>query len=97
MFDGFVMRPWIVELIDRLKGQGIIPAIPSDQSNWLDSLEAVHHFSIEITTVNHHAAACQGSADAYMIMPWRAGLKMFPIKSKKKLGQFPPMQNIQHR
>ena len=29
MFDGFVMRPWILALVDRLKGRGFL----SDQTN----------------------------------------------------------------
>jgi len=44
MFDGFVMRPWMLELIQGLKAQGYITAILSDQTDWLDKLEAVHHF-----------------------------------------------------
>jgi putative hydrolase of the HAD superfamily len=44
MFDGFVMRPWMLELIERLKAQGYITAILSDQTDWLDRLEAMHHF-----------------------------------------------------
>lgn len=44
MFDGFVMRPWMLELIAHLKAQGYVTAILSDQTDWLDKLDAKYHF-----------------------------------------------------
>ena len=44
MIDGFVIRPWMLELVARLKTRGYITAILSDQTDWLDRLEARYHF-----------------------------------------------------
>lgn len=39
IFKGFNVRPWMIELIKRLKVKGFRVAILSDQTNWLDELE----------------------------------------------------------
>jgi HAD superfamily hydrolase (TIGR01509 family) len=39
ILDGFTVRPWMLEIIGRLKEAGIRVAILSDQTNWLDELE----------------------------------------------------------
>ena len=36
----FVLRPWMFELVDRLRDLGLATAILSDQTNWLDELDA---------------------------------------------------------
>jgi len=45
ILDGFVIRPWIMERVRRLREQGFITAILSDQTNWLDWLDEQYHFS----------------------------------------------------
>jgi len=44
MFDGFIMRPWMLELVSRLRAQGYTVGILSDQTDWLDELDAKFHF-----------------------------------------------------
>lgn len=45
ILDGFVIRPWIIERVRRLREQGYITGILSDQTNWLDWLDEQYHFS----------------------------------------------------
>jgi putative hydrolase of the HAD superfamily len=44
VFDGFVIRPWILELVAQLKAKGYVTGILSDQTDWLDRLDARDHF-----------------------------------------------------
>jgi putative hydrolase of the HAD superfamily len=44
VFDGFVIRPWILELVAQLKAKGYVTCILSDQTDWLDRLDARDHF-----------------------------------------------------
>jgi HAD superfamily hydrolase (TIGR01509 family) len=41
----FAIRPWMMRVVKRLKEQGQRMVILSDQTNWLDELDATHHFS----------------------------------------------------
>lgn len=45
ILDGFVMRPWMVDLVKRLAENGIRTAVLSDQTDWLDELEGRLGFS----------------------------------------------------
>ncbi|HID45251.1 MAG TPA: HAD family phosphatase [Chromatiaceae bacterium] len=40
----FRLRPWMLDIVDDLKHQGYRVGILSDQTNWLDELEARDHF-----------------------------------------------------
>ena len=40
----FIPRDWMLETIMSLKRQGLVTAILSDQSDWLDLLDARYHF-----------------------------------------------------
>jgi putative hydrolase of the HAD superfamily len=44
LLDGFVLRPWMLELVWRLRHAGFITGILSDQTDWLDALDARDHF-----------------------------------------------------
>jgi len=44
VFDGFVIRPWMLELVVQLKAKGYVTGILSDQTDWLDRLDARDHF-----------------------------------------------------
>ncbi len=44
MFDGFILRPWMLELVAQLRSQGYVTGILSDQTDWLDRLDARDHF-----------------------------------------------------
>lgn len=44
LLDGFVLRPWMLELVRRLRRAGFTTGILSDQTDWLDALDARYHF-----------------------------------------------------
>ncbi len=44
LLDGFVLRPWMLELVHRLRRAGFTTGILSDQTDWLDVLDARYHF-----------------------------------------------------
>lgn len=44
ILDGFVVRPWMLEIVDHVRKQGRKCAILSDQVTWLDILEKRHRF-----------------------------------------------------
>ena len=44
ILNGFVLRPWMIELVRRLHEQAYTTGILSDQTHWLDWLDARDHF-----------------------------------------------------
>jgi len=44
ILNGFTVRPWMLELVQRLGEQGYVTGILSDQTDWLDRLDSRHHF-----------------------------------------------------
>lgn len=44
VLEGFVLRPWMIELVQQWCAQGCITAILSDQMHWLDWLNERDHF-----------------------------------------------------
>ena len=40
----FVLRNWVLELVQRLKDASVVTAILSDQTNWLDELDSQYNF-----------------------------------------------------
>jgi putative hydrolase of the HAD superfamily len=44
ILSGFVIRPWMIELISKLHKQGYVTGILSDQTHWLDTLNERDHF-----------------------------------------------------
>lgn len=44
MFDGFVIRPWMLEMVAQLRARGYVTGILSDQTDWLDRLDEKYHF-----------------------------------------------------
>jgi putative hydrolase of the HAD superfamily len=47
----FIPRPWLLEIVRAIRAKGCIVAILSDQSDWLDQLEARYHFFKEFDAV----------------------------------------------
>jgi len=47
----FIPRDWMLDAVDGIRRQGVITAILSDQSDWLDQLDATYHFSQHFDTV----------------------------------------------
>lgn len=44
ILDGFVVRPWMMDLNSELKIRGYVTGILSDQTHWLDILDEQYHF-----------------------------------------------------
>ena len=44
ILSGFVVRPWMLELVQRLRTQGYVTGILSDQTEWIEHLDARYHF-----------------------------------------------------
>ena len=44
ILDRFVVRSWMLELVERLKGGGYVTGILSDQTDWLDRLDERYRF-----------------------------------------------------
>ena len=44
ILSGFVLRPWMIELVQLLHEQGYVTGILSDQTHWLDELNERQHF-----------------------------------------------------
>jgi len=44
ILEGFVLRPWIIDLVQQLHRQRYITGILSDQTHWLDWLNERDHF-----------------------------------------------------
>ncbi|MBU1001148.1 MAG: HAD family phosphatase [Proteobacteria bacterium] len=42
LLSRFILRPWMFECVDKLKAAGYKVAILSDQTNWLEELDAEH-------------------------------------------------------
>ncbi|MDH4099930.1 MAG: HAD family phosphatase [Nitrospirota bacterium] len=47
----FVLRPWMIDLVRNLRREGMLTAILSDQTDWLDRLDARDHFYREFDKV----------------------------------------------
>lgn len=45
ILDGFIVRDWLIALVRQLHVQGVVTGILSDQTLWLDQLDARYHFS----------------------------------------------------
>ena len=44
ILSGFVLRPWMIELVEQCQKQGYTTGILSDQTHWLDELNERDHF-----------------------------------------------------
>jgi len=44
ILSGFTVRPWMRELVQRLRAQGYVTGVLSDQTDWLDRLDSRQHF-----------------------------------------------------
>lgn len=44
ILSGFVVRPWMIEMVRQLRAGGYVTGILSDQTHWLDTLDAEYHF-----------------------------------------------------
>ncbi len=60
----FNLRPWMLRIVDKLRQQGYFVALLSDQTNWLDELDATGHFSGRFDAVFNSYHLGKGKKDA---------------------------------
>ncbi len=66
---GFAVRPWMLTLADSLRGLGVTTAILSDQTDWLDLLDARQHFYRHFDAVfNSYTHGMSKLEDAFFLM-----------------------------
>ncbi|MCG6937383.1 MAG: HAD family phosphatase [Gammaproteobacteria bacterium] len=63
MLHGFAIRPWMLELVAQLRRQGYITGILSDQTDWLDRLDARDHFYVYFDHVYNSYTMGKGKRD----------------------------------
>ncbi|UCB55035.1 MAG: HAD family phosphatase [Thiotrichales bacterium] len=63
LFDGFIMRPWMISLVDELRSQGYITGILSDQTDWLDRLDARFGFGQHFDHIYNSYCMGKGKRD----------------------------------
>lgn len=78
MFAAFVIRPWMLELVDWLREQGYITGILSDQVDWLDRLDARDHFYKHFQHVYNSYYMGKGKRDVSHFIDVAADLGLKP-------------------
>ena len=63
LLDGFVLRPWMLELVRRLRDAGFTTGILSDQTDWLDALDARYHFFADFDRIYNSYYLSRGKRD----------------------------------
>ena len=63
ILNGFVLRPWMMALVRRLRDQGYITGILSDQSDWLDRLDEKYQFKGEFDHIFNSYYLGKGKQD----------------------------------
>lgn len=59
----FTVRPWMLITVDRLRSKGYFVALLSDQTNWLDELDARSHFCGQFDAVFNSYHLGKGKQD----------------------------------
>ena len=75
---GFVLRPWMLEVVQRLRDTGCLTAILSDQSDWLERLEARQHFFRLFDRVYNSYRLGKGKRDPSLFTDVAADLQVPP-------------------
>ncbi len=60
----FVVRPWIIQLVRKLRARGYMTGILSDQTDWLDLLDEQQHFAGEFDHAFVSYRLAKGKRDA---------------------------------
>ena len=74
ILGGFVIRPWMIELVRRLRDQGYITGILSDQSDWLDRLDEKYQFKDEFDHIFNSYYLGKGKQDPSLFAEIAAAL-----------------------
>ena len=75
---GFVLRPWMIERVRRLRAEGYVTAILSDQTHWLDELDARDHFYDAFDRVYNSYRLGKGKRDRSVFTDVAADLGLLP-------------------
>lgn len=75
---GFMPRHWMLELVSRLRARGLVTGILSDQTHWLDELDAQYHFSAAFDRVYNSYYLGKGKRDPSLFGDVAADLGMPP-------------------
>ncbi len=78
VLDGFVLRPWMIDWVEQLRGQGYRTAILSDQSHWLDWLDQRDHFFHHFDRVYNSYHMGNGKRDPNLFREIAAHLALSP-------------------
>jgi putative hydrolase of the HAD superfamily len=75
---GFVLRPWMIELVQRLHERGYITGILSDQTHWLDDLDARASFKHVFDRVYNSYYLGKGKRDPSLFADVAADVGLTP-------------------
>lgn len=67
ILERFVLRPWMIEVVRAVRQRASRILILSDQTNWLDELDRIHHFSTEFDEVlnSYHTGVSKKDTDTF--------------------------------
>ncbi len=74
----FLIRPWMLELVKRLKARGYVTGILSDQTDWLDRLDAKYHFYVLFDRIYNSYYLGKGKQDPSLFGDVAADLGLPP-------------------
>ena len=80
VLDGFVLRPWMIEWVDRLREAGYRTVILSDQSHWLDWLDRRDRFFQHFDRVFNSYHMGKGKRDPELFPEIAAQLALSPAE-----------------
>jgi putative hydrolase of the HAD superfamily len=63
ILSGFVLRDWMIDLIKQLRTAGYLTGILSDQTHWLDDLDARDHFFMAFDRIYNSYYLGKGKQD----------------------------------
>ncbi len=80
ILDGFVLRDWMMDVVKKLRAEGYITGILSDQTHWLDELDEKYHFSRFFDRIYNSYYLGKGKQDPSLFTDVAADLKIQPAK-----------------
>jgi putative hydrolase of the HAD superfamily len=78
ILDRFVLRQWMLEVVRHLRNKGIVVAILSDQTDWLDELDVRDNFFKEFDRIFNSFYLGKGKRDPEVFSGVAAELKIKP-------------------
>ena len=80
ILDGFVLRPWMLEVVEDLKTRGYITGILSDQTHWLDLLDKRYDFYKQFDHIFNSYYLGKGKQDPTLFADIAATLAIAPAE-----------------